>query len=984
MQRYTINILLIEDDEDDSIIIDDILSEVESPKISLDWENTYEGGLAAIQTGEYDVCLLDYRLGEKDGIDLLKTAIDLNCQTPIIFITGQGDRELDLLAMKIGAADYLNKLEIREHTLERVIRYVIERNNNLIALKETQAKLQEAQKIPHLGNWELNLKTQQITWSDEVLRIFGLSGTQKPPTYTEFLQMFLPESRKLWEKNMALILEKTQKCECEYEIIRSDRTLRYIYTKTTLIANSNLESISIFGTILDITERQLAELELKKIRKQENLLSLVIDKINQSLNLEEILETTVESVRDFLQCDRVIIYRFLANGDGVVEKESLAPDCMSLLNMIIVDPCFTNSNILEHYKQGYFSIINDIDRSGKQECYADLLKQFHVKANLVLPILITDETENQNQIDNSEINVWGLLIAHHCRENRQWEISETDLLRRLAGQTAIAIQQAQLYQRLESLNQKLTDKNFFLQREITEREKAEAEIIFLLETTKSINNADNFSSALAILLQSCCQLIDWDFSEAWIPNQDTNLLEYSQGWSPQKLDLFEFRDGSMKLTFSHRKGLPGRIFASQKSEWVEDFSTESKLAAVADLKTAFGVPIIVEKKVLAVLIFLNKKVLHEQLHIMQLIEAVATQLGSLVQRKQAEESLRIAEQRYHEIVENAVDGIFQTTPSGRFISANMALARMYGYSLPEELIKNIQNISRQVYCEANRRQEFISAIEADNAVYNFESLVYCKDGNTMWISENARAVNDSQGKLLYYEGTVSDITQRKIAQEALKLQKQQIQELLLNILPAKIAQRLQAGARAIADSFDDVSVLFADLVGFTEFCSNISATELVELLNLIFSEFDQLTQKYLLEKIKTIGDAYMVVGGLLIQQEDHLQAIANMALEMQACLDRICVQQQTSLTLRIGIHVGPVVAGVIGKTKFIYDLWGDTVNIASRMESSGIDGEIQVTSVIYQRLKEKFVFEERGEVSIKGKGNMTTYLLKEKVEASVS
>ncbi|NEO58724.1 MAG: PAS domain S-box protein [Okeania sp. SIO3B5] len=982
MPKDTINILLIEDDEDDFILIDDILSEIESPKISLNWENTYEGGLAAIQTEEYDVCLLDYRLGEKDGIELLKTAIEGNFQTPIILITGQGDRELDLLAMKIGAVDYLNKLEIQEHTLERVIRYAIERNKNLIALKKSQEKLQEAQKIANLGNWELDLKTQKITLSDEVFRIFGLSPTQQQPTYAEFLQMFLPESRKLWEKNMALILEKTQKYEFEYEIMRPDGTLRYLYTKTSLITNSNLEPIGIFGTILDMTERQKTELELKKIRKQEHLLSLLIDKINQSLNLEEILETTVKSVREFLQCDRALIYRFLPDFSGFVEKESLASDCSSLLGMTIVDPCFPNSNILERYKQGHFSVISNVNRPEIQECYAEMLIKFQVKANLVLPILITNETEKKNHTDNSEVHVWGLLIAHHCRENRQWKISETKLLRRLAAQIAIAIQKAQFYQSLESLNQKLTDKNLFLQKEITERKRAEAEIKFLLETTQSINNTDNFHSALTIILQSCCKLIDWDFSEAWIPNQDTNLLECSQGWHPEKPDFFECRDRSLKLAFSNNNGLPGRIFASQKSEWVEHFSTESILAAT-DLKTAFGVPIIVENKVLAILVFFNKKVLSKQPHIMQLIEAVATQLGSLVQRKQAEESLKIAEQRYQEIVENAVDGIFQTTPSGRFISANMALARIYGYSLPEELIKDTQDISRQLYCEANRRQEFISAIETDNAVYNFESLVYRKDGNTMWISENARAVNDSQGRLLYYEGTVSDITERKIAQEALKLQKQQMQELLLNILPDKIAQRLQAGARAIADSFDDVSVLFSDLVGFTEFSSNVSAIELVDFLNLIFSEFDQLAQKYRLEKIKTIGDAYMVVGGLLIKQEDHLQAIANMALEMQACLDRICIQQQTSLALRIGIHVGPVVAGVIGKTKFIYDLWGDTVNIASRMESSGIDGEIQVTSFIYQRLKEKFVFEERGEVSIKGKGNMTTYLLKEKVDSDV-
>ena len=139
----------------------------------------------------------------------------------------------------------------------------------------------------------------------------------------------------------------------------------------------------------------------------------------------------------------------------------------------------------------------------------------------------------------------------------------------------------------------------------------------------------------------------------------------------------------MRFTFSIKNSLPERIFLSQQSQWVEDFSSESKVAATVDFKTALGVPIIVENQVLAVLIFFNKKMISCQPHVMELIKVVATQLGSLVQHKQAEEALRIAEQRYHSIVENAVDGIFQSTPSGRYISANMALARMYGYNSPE-------------------------------------------------------------------------------------------------------------------------------------------------------------------------------------------------------------------------------------------------------------------------------------------------------------
>ena len=547
-----------------------------------------------------------------------------------------------------------------------------------------------------------------------------------------------------------------------------------------------------------------------------------------------------------------------------------------------------------------------------------------------------------------------------------------EVLARVKNQLIISSLQAQLHEK----NQELTEQNLQLQGEIAEKERAETEIRFLLETTQSINNADDFNSALAIILQSCCQLINWDFSEAWIPNEVNNVIEYSQVWYAREPHLDQFGTMSSKLTFTYNNSLPGKVWASKKPQWREDFSKESKVAAEVGLKAAFGVPIIADDRVLAVLIFFKKKVISFQLYPIELIQAAATQLASLVQHKQAEEALKIAEERYHGIVENAVDGIFQASPTGRFISANMALARIYGYSSPEELLKNIKDISRQLYYDPNRRQKFVAAMKTDNAVYNFESLVYRKDGSTFWVSENARAVYDSQGKLLYYEGTVSDIDERKMAQEALKFQQQQMEQLLLNILPAKIARRLQEEQKAIADSFDDVSVLFADLVGFTEFCSNVSPIDLVNFLNLIFSKFDQLTQKHRLEKIKTIGDAYMVVGGLLVEQDNHLEAIANMALDMQTCLDRINARLGKPLTLRIGIHVGPVVAGVIGQTKFIYDLWGDTVNIASRMESTGISSKIQVTSLVYQRLQQKFVFEQRGKISIKGKGDMNTYFLK--------
>jgi class 3 adenylate cyclase len=166
------------------------------------------------------------------------------------------------------------------------------------------------------------------------------------------------------------------------------------------------------------------------------------------------------------------------------------------------------------------------------------------------------------------------------------------------------------------------------------------------------------------------------------------------------------------------------------------------------------------------------------------------------------------------------------------------------------------------------------------------------------------------------------------------------------------------------------------IVGFTQLSSRVSPTELVSLLNDIFSTFDHLAEKHGLEKIKTIGDAYMVVGGLPIPRSDHAEAIAQMALDMQQAVADFSNTHSQAFSIRIGINTGPVVAGVIGIKKFIYDLWGDTVNTASRMESHGLPGCIQITPVTYQRLQDKYLFESRGIIEIKGKGEMNTYFIK--------
>ena len=199
--------------------------------------------------------------------------------------------------------------------------------------------------------------------------------------------------------------------------------------------------------------------------------------------------------------------------------------------------------------------------------------------------------------------------------------------------------------------------------------------------------------------------------------------------------------------------------------------------------------------------------------------------------------------------------------------------------------------------------------------------------------------------------------------------------LLLNILPRSIADRLKAGESTIVDTFPEVTVLFADLVGFTELSTRISGSDLVRLLDDLFTTFDLLAQEQGLEKIKTIGDAYMVVGGLPVPRPDHARAVAELALAMVAAVARTAAAGGHPIRVRIGIASGPVVAGVIGRNKFSYDLWGDTVNTASRMESHGEPGAIQVNEATHRLLEPEYLFHRRDLSHVKGKGNLAAYIL---------
>jgi len=386
----------------------------------------------------------------------------------------------------------------------------------------------------------------------------------------------------------------------------------------------------------------------------------------------------------------------------------------------------------------------------------------------------------------------------------------------------------------------------------------------------------------------------------------------------------------------------------------------------------------------------------EQVWVKWSTKAIVNQQGEVVEilsigfdisdRKRAEAALQEKEQYLRLILNNIPQQVFWKGTNLTFMGCNRNWAIAIGLTDPEEIIgkTDYDLLPSTEVAEQFRAQDLKILASGTPTLHQIAPKVRSSDGKTVWLDISKIPIHDTNGNIVGILGVVDDITQRKEAEEALKAEQEKTELLLLNVLPDAIAQQLKQSLgelqapdnRAlIAESFGEVTVLFADIVNFTTISSNINATDLVGLLNRIFTVFDDLCDRHGLEKIKTIGDAYMVVGGLPNPRYDHAEAIADMALDMQEAVSRLRTYEGGSIQVRVGINTGPVIAGVIGKKKFTYDLWGDVVNTASRMESHGIAGKIQVTESTYNRLKHAYQFESRGTIEVKGKGELHTYWL---------
>ncbi len=324
-----------------------------------------------------------------------------------------------------------------------------------------------------------------------------------------------------------------------------------------------------------------------------------------------------------------------------------------------------------------------------------------------------------------------------------------------------------------------------ISQDITEFKQLEVENNLVQNTIAAVLESTDFRSTLKVVLEKGCEFTGWDLAEAWLPNADGTAMFNAAYYTRDgdETPLAQFHHQSQNFSFSPGVGLPGRVWVSQRPEWDSNVSSlpdniylRSRIARDFGIKTALGIPLLADNLVLGVLVFYVREEREEDEKLVELICALA-QLGYVVRNKQMELTLQEAEQKYRQIFENAVDGIFQTTtdPEGRYITANAMLAHIYGYTSVEEFIGAITSIKQQIYVDPERRGEFIRLLQQQDVLWNFESRVYRLDGSIIWICENAHRVCDGDGNLLYYEGSVEDITERKHNEEKVRLLNAQLE-----------------------------------------------------------------------------------------------------------------------------------------------------------------------------------------------------------------
>ena len=641
--------------------------------------------------------------------------------------------------------------------------------------------------------------------------------------------------------------------------------------------------------------------------------------------------------------------------------------------------------------------------------------------------------------------------------------------------------------------------------DITARVQQESATNLLLSITQRVSAAQDFRAAVHETLKTIVDHAGWTFGEAWIPDRENAKLvnvdaSYCSG--PNREQLEHFNQVSLAYTFAPGRGLPGRVWVSKQIEWQRDISSlpedvyhRARHAQEANLRASLGIPVLSRGEVIVVLVFYMHQIYEQDPYMIDLVSAATAQLGTVLQNKRAEETMRIQSAA----LEASADGIVITNSKGEITWVNPAFSRLTGYSMAEimggtpRVLKSGQHppefyrdlwetissgepwhgeminrrkdgtlyVEEQSITPARDRSGKIThyiAIKRDitarkqaeeqlrklsraveqsgstivitdldgviefanpaftritgytleeaigkstrilssgkhsreffrdlwdtithDRVWHGEILNRRKNGELYWEAATISPVHDQDGNITHYLAVKEDISDRKAMEAALEQERQKTDALLKNILPGEVAEEIKQTGTVTPVLFQNASILFTDFGNFTATAEALPPQELVKLIDHYFSFFDFIVQKYHLEKLKTIGDSYMCASGLPTPSDTHAIDITLAALDMlefvQAEKEERQQQGLPYWDMRIGISSGPVVAGVVGHTKYNYDVWGDTVVMAARMEQSGMIGRVNVSKATYELIKDHFECQYRGTVEAKHKGQVEMYFV---------
>ncbi|MEM6437263.1 MAG: adenylate/guanylate cyclase domain-containing protein [Cyanobacteria bacterium P01_D01_bin.115] len=353
-----------------------------------------------------------------------------------------------------------------------------------------------------------------------------------------------------------------------------------------------------------------------------------------------------------------------------------------------------------------------------------------------------------------------------------------------------------------------------------------------------------------------------------------------------------------------------------------------------------------------------------------------------LQKRLEDQSLRLQEEisqrqqadaRSRQLFEKAVSGVYRLGPDGKFLAVSEGMAQLYGYESPEAMMATAT--AQTLYVNPRQYSEFINRIQVGDLLTGFESEIRRPDETSLWVTETVRALRDDLRNLLYYEGTVTDISDRKKAEDKSRRSLRHSQKLLLSLFPRPIAERVSKKPdRAVIDQYDNATILFADVVGLDALAQTMPSSDFLKFINQIFVGFNRLADKFHVEPIKTLGTSYVAIAGVPTPTPNHALAMAEFALRLQNSMSKYRTQEQ-ALTLRIGIHSGPVLAGIIGPKRLSYDIWGDTVTTAQCLEQEGTNNNIQISSTTYELVKSHYACKQGGQIDIAGGRRLLTYWL---------